>query len=66
MSHAKRGSGQRSGDLDSRILQKISGKMGNDSLQDQIKQKGNTRDQLLSFIIQHLKNIQVYKPYFYL
>ena len=32
--------------------------MGNDSLQDQIKQKGNTRDQLLSFIIQHLKNIQ--------
>lgn len=57
-SYTKRGAGQRSGDVDSKILQKISGKMGNDSLQDQIKQKGNTRDNLLSFIVQHLKNIQ--------
>ena len=58
MSYSKRGAGQRAGDVDSALLQKISGKLGNDTLQDQIKQRGNSRDQLLSFIIQHLKKIQ--------
>lgn len=58
MSYSKRSSGQQADDMDSKVLQKISGKMGNDSLQDQIKQRGNTRDQLLSFIVEHLKKIQ--------
>src|SRR6056300_2012650 len=57
-SHTKRGAGLRSGDVDSKILQKISGKQGNDSLQAQLNQRGAERDQLLSFIVHRLKNIQ--------
>ena len=57
-STTKKGAGQSSNDIDSSILKKISGKMGNESLQDQLKQRGGNRDQLLSFIVQHLQNIQ--------
>lgn len=57
-STTKKGSGQRANDIDSAILQKVSGKMGNESLQEQLKQRGGNRDQLLDFIVQHLQNIQ--------
>ncbi len=45
-------------DVDSRLLQQISSKMGNGGLQSQLQKTAQERDLLLEFLANRLKNIQ--------
>ena len=58
MSSSSRGSSQRSGDVDSRILQKISKSMGLSGLQSELNQRSHQRDELLAFVCHRLQKVQ--------
>lgn len=49
---------QKSTDVDSKILEQLSKKMGNDSIKSQLDKKSGERDQLLAFISSHLQDIK--------
>ncbi len=54
-SRAKQGS---QSDVDSRLLQQVSSKIGNGGLNSQLLKTANDRDNLLEFLMSRLKNIQ--------
>lgn len=55
---SKSGKLGKNSDVDSRLLQQLSSKMGNQGLSDRLQQNSTQRDQLLQFVCSQLKNIQ--------
>ncbi len=55
---SKSGKLGKNSDVDSRLLQQLSSKMGNQGLSDRLQQNSVQRDQLLQFICARLNNIQ--------